>query len=161
MPWFAFFLVFSTGLGRLPGLNGFVGEFLTLAGTFTSKSTALRGVAAAATFGVVLAAVYLLKMLAATIWGPIKHDENRSLRDLSWREKLLLAPLCLLMLWIGVAPEPFLAPSRPALAAVLTSYQSRVAEVPVSAVALRPQAPPSELALGVQPPGPLAAEARQ
>ncbi|MEO8503189.1 MAG: NADH-quinone oxidoreductase subunit M [Acidobacteriota bacterium] len=162
MPWFAFFLVFSTlsSVG-LPGLNGFVGEFLILAGTFTSKSIALRGVAATATFGVVLAAVYLLKMVAATIWGPIKHEENRSLKDLSWREKLLLAPLCLLMLWIGVAPEPFLAPSRPALAAVLTSYQARVTEIPVNTVALRPEAPLSEVALGVQPPGPVAAEARQ
>ena len=121
MPWFAFFLVFSTlaSVG-LPGLNGFVGEFLILIGSFRSG---LRLATTIAAFGVVLAAVYLLKMLAATIWGPITKDENRGLADLDLREKLLLTPLCILMLIIGVWPKPFLDPSLQSLQQTLAVAQ--------------------------------------
>jgi len=130
MPWFAIVLVFSTlaSVG-LPALNGFVGEFLVLVGTFKAG---WRWFASLATFGVVLAAVYLLKMLQETLWGPITKKENESLPDLSAREFLTLAPLCVFMLWIGVAPKPFLEPSRPALAAVLEEYNARLAEPPAT-----------------------------
>ena len=106
MPVFAFFLVWSAlaSVG-LPALNGFVGEFLILVGAYRT----LPRWAVAATFGVVLAAIYLLKMLRQTLWGPIIHEENRHLRDLDWREIAPLAPLALLMLAIGVAPNAFLA----------------------------------------------------
>ncbi len=109
MPVFAFFLVFSTlaSVG-LPALNGFVGEFLILVGSYR----ALGWPAIVATFGVVLAAIYLLKMLQLTLWGPITQDENRHLKDLVGREVAALVPLCILMLWIGVAPDAFLKPSR-------------------------------------------------
>jgi NADH-quinone oxidoreductase subunit M len=121
MPWFAFFLVFSTlaSVG-LPGLNGFVGEFLILVGAYRAG---LIWPTILAAFGVVLAAVYLLKMLAATIWGPITKDENRGLADLDLREKLLLLPLCVFMLWIGVAPKPFLDPSVESLRRLLERSQ--------------------------------------
>jgi len=126
MPWFATVLVFSTlaSVG-LPALNGFVGEFMILVGTFKAG---WRWFAALSTSGVVLAAIYLLKMLQQTIWGPITRKENESVPDLGLREALTLAPLCVLMLWIGVAPKPFLEPSRPALAAVLEDYRARIAE---------------------------------
>ncbi len=126
MPWFATVLVFSTlaSVG-LPALNGFVGEFMILVGTFKAG---WRWFAALSTVGVVLAAIYLLKMLQQTIWGPITREENESVPDLGLREALTLAPLCVLMLWIGVAPKPFLEPSRPALAALLEDYRSRCAE---------------------------------
>jgi NADH-quinone oxidoreductase subunit M len=128
VPWFAFFLVFSTlaSVG-LPGLNGFVGEFLILLGTWSSGH---RLAAALGAFGVILAAVYLLHMLQATLWGPITKEENRTLRDLDAREVASLLPLCILMLWIGVAPRGFLEPSRPALEGVLVAYKSRLAEAP-------------------------------
>jgi NADH-quinone oxidoreductase subunit M len=137
MPVFAFFLVFSTlaSVG-LPLLNGFVGEFLILLGSYRS----LGWPAAVATFGVVLAAIYLLKMLQQTIWGPITKDANRGLTDLSAREIWTLVPLCVFMLWIGVAPNAFLAPSRPALDGLLASYQARLAEAPPAAPAVRPRA---------------------
>jgi NADH-quinone oxidoreductase subunit M len=130
MPWFAFFLVFSAlaSVG-LPGLNGFVGEFLILAGTYRSG---LVGAAVVAAFGVVLAAVYLFKALHESIWGPLTHEENRGLSDLSLREILTLAPLCLLMLAIGVAPNAFLEPSRADLERVLSTYEARLAAPPVS-----------------------------
>ncbi len=135
MPVFAFFLVFSTlaSVG-LPALNGFAGEFLILAGSYR----ALGWPAAVATFGVVLAAIYLFKMLQLTLWGPITKDENRTLKDLSGREVWTLVPLCALMLWIGVAPETFLRPSRAALDGVLQAYQSRVAAPAAEAPVLLP-----------------------
>jgi len=125
MPWFAFFLVFSTlaSVG-LPGLNGFVGEFLILIGSFRELPVA----AAVATFGVVLAAVYLMKLLYRVLWGPLEHEENKSLTDLDLREIVALVPLCALMLWIGFAPQGFLAPSQTALERLHTQYTSRLAQ---------------------------------
>jgi len=138
MPLFAFFLVFATlaSVG-LPALNGFAGEFLILAGSYRT----LGWPAAVATFGIVLAAIYLLKLLQLTLWGPITKDANRTLKDLSAREIWTLVPLCVLMLWIGVVPETFLKPSRAALDGVLTAYQQRMAAPVASAPALlRPAA---------------------
>jgi len=137
MPWFAFFLVFSAlaSVG-LPGLNGFVGEFLILLGSYRT----LGLWAALATLGVVLAAVYLLKMILESLWGPITREENKTLSDLDLREIVTLVPLAVLMFVIGVAPEAFLAPSRPALHQTLAVFQERVATAPVEAAALRPQA---------------------
>jgi len=135
MPVFAFFLVFATlaSVG-LPSLNGFVGEFLILTGSYRT----LGWPVAVATFGVVLAAVYLLKMVQLTIWGPITKEENRGLSDLSLREIAALVPLCILMLWIGVAPNSFLQPSRQALNSVLTDYLQRVEQPEVARATLRP-----------------------
>jgi NADH-quinone oxidoreductase subunit M len=134
MPVFAFFLVFSSlaSVG-LPALNGFVGEFLILSGSYR----ALGWPAAVATFGVVLAAVYLLKMVQLTIWGPITKEENRGLADLSGREIAALVPLCVLMLWIGVAPDTFLRPSRQALQSTLIEYRARAEEPDIARAALR------------------------
>jgi NADH-quinone oxidoreductase subunit M len=125
MPIWAFFLVFSTlaSVG-LPALNGFVGEFLILLGSWSAGWRLAAGLSA---FGVVLAAVYLLRMLQDTIWGPLTKQENRTLKDLGAREIVTLVPLCVLMLWIGVAPRAFLEPSRPALEGLLAAYRARIA----------------------------------
>jgi NADH-quinone oxidoreductase subunit M len=135
IPLFAFFLVFSTlaSVG-LPALNGFAGEFLILVGSFRS----LGWPAAVATFGVVLAAVYLLKMLQLTIWGPLTKEENRTLTDLSWREIAAVVPLCVFMLWIGVAPDRFLAPSLAALDATLTAFKEGAQRPLVAEATLSP-----------------------
>ena len=133
MPWFAFFLVFSAlaSVG-LPGLNGFVGEFLILLGSFRAG---LVWATVAATFGVVLAAVYLFKMLHLTLWGPLDREENQKLSDLDLREILTLAPLAALMLVIGVAPQLFLQPSQKALETVLDEFRRRAAvEAPAEPV---------------------------
>ena len=140
MPVFAFFLVFSSlaSVG-LPALNGFVGEFLILSGSYRT----LGWPAAAATFGVVLAAIYLLKMIQLTIWGPLTKEENRGLKDLNFREIAALVPLCVLMLWIGVAPERFLQPTRQALTGVLADFQGRVEQPEPVQASLRPAVAPS------------------
>jgi NADH-quinone oxidoreductase subunit M len=137
MPLFSFFLVFSAlaSVG-LPSLNGFVGEFMILAGSYRT----LGWPAVVATFGVVLAAVYLLKMVQLTIWGPLTKEENRGLKDLNAREVWALAPLCVLMLWIGVAPQAFLAPSEQALRRVLAEYRQGVERPEVATATLRPAA---------------------
>jgi len=135
MPCFAFFLVFSAlaSVG-LPALNGFVGEFLVLVGSYKAG---LHWVTIIATFGVVLAAVYLLKMLAQSIWGPLTREENRGLKDLSVREIIVLVPLAALMLAIGLMPEIFLKPSRADLRQAVVEYQTRLAEPAPTELRLR------------------------
>jgi NADH-quinone oxidoreductase subunit M len=152
MPLFAFFLIFSSlaSVG-LPALNGFAGEFLILVGSYR----ALGWPAALATFGVVLAAIYLLKLIQRILWGPLTKDENRTLADLDPREIAALVPLCILMLWIGVAPATFLKPSQPALAATLAQYRQRLADPEVRVASLRPPHPAALAA--APPPGSVAA----
>jgi NADH-quinone oxidoreductase subunit M len=134
MPVFAFFLVFSSlaSVG-LPALNGFAGEFLILAGSYR----ALGWPAALATFGVVLAALYLLKLIQKILWGPLSKDENRALLDLSLREVAALVPLCVLMLWIGLVPATFLQPSAQALSSTLADYRQRLSGPEVQQATLR------------------------
>lgn len=128
VPWFAVVFVFTAlaSVG-LPGLNGFVGEFLVLLGTF---ARGYRWFAVLGAAGVILAALYILKMVEETLWGPLRREENRTLPDLSWREAFLMLPLCLAMLWIGLQPKPFLEPSRPALESVLQFCESRTRTIP-------------------------------
>jgi NADH-quinone oxidoreductase subunit M len=93
----------------LPMLNGFVGEFLILLGAFH----AAPGVTAAATFGVVLAAVYLLWMFRRVFFGPVENPENRGLIDLGLREKAVMVAMILPMFWIGIYPDTFLRRLHP------------------------------------------------
>jgi NADH-quinone oxidoreductase subunit M len=105
MPVFAFLfgVVAMSSIG-LPGLNGFVGEFLILAGAFLVSPW----VAAAATFGVVLAAAYLLWAYRRVFFGPVEDPENRSLIDLDWRERFVILAVVVPIVWIGLYPNPFL-----------------------------------------------------
>ena len=91
----------------LPGLNGFVGEFTILLGAFGSKVLNNPWFAALAAIGIILAAVYLLYMFNKMFLGPVDKDENRKLFDLNLREIVTLAPLLILIFWIGLYPSPF------------------------------------------------------
>ena len=104
-----FLFVALSSLG-LPGLNGFVGEFLVLLGTFFSY----RWWVVPAAFGVVLAAIYLLWAYQRVFHGPITAEENRQLTDLNLRELAMLAPIMALIIFIGVYPKPFLDRIEPA-----------------------------------------------
>jgi len=88
----------------LPGLNGFVGEFLVIVGVFQVR--VLWAVLASA--GVILSAVYLLVMVQKTFFGPLDKPANRALRDLGLREVLTLLPLVLIAFGIGFYPRPLL-----------------------------------------------------
>jgi NADH-quinone oxidoreductase subunit M len=100
----AVFLVVTLSSIGLPGLNGFVGEVLILAGTFV-KSPAFAAVAAT---GMILSAVYMLWMYQGVFLGKVTHAATLEMKDLGIREKLLLLPILLVMLWIGVYSAPFL-----------------------------------------------------
>jgi NADH-quinone oxidoreductase subunit M len=97
-------LVTFSSIG-LPGLNGFVGEFLILLGSFTVTP---RWTAFAVT-GVILGAVYMLWMYRRVIFGPLTNPENQKLQDLNGREIIILAPIIALIVLMGVYPQPFLS----------------------------------------------------
>jgi len=125
MPVFALFFVFTvlSSVG-LPGLNGFVGEYMILAGTFqASPFWAVIGVS-----GVVFGAIYLLMATRRVLFGAVTHEENRSLSDLSVREVGLMLPLCVLVVWFGVQPGPFLAKCAPTLDGILERVENARAE---------------------------------
>lgn len=105
MPVYAalFGVVTMSSIG-LPMLNGFVGEFLILLGTFLASP--ITGTIAA--FGVVLAAAYMLWMFRRVMFGPVENPENRSLIDLGLREKFVMAAMIVPIVWIGVYPDFFL-----------------------------------------------------
>ncbi len=103
----------------LPGLNGFVGEFNILLGALGSKVLGSYWFAGFAVLGVILAAVYMLTMYQKTFLGPLDNEENKGLKDLNWREILTLAPLIVLMFWIGLYPKPFFALMHPAVEQLL------------------------------------------
>ncbi|MDP6956941.1 MAG: NADH-quinone oxidoreductase subunit M, partial [Planctomycetota bacterium] len=116
LPGFALFWVVAvlSSVG-LPGLNGFVGEYLILLGAFeASPLWSILGVS-----GVIFGAVYLLTATRRMLFGPITHEENRKLGDLNGREIGLMLPIVVLIFWIGIAPRPFLAKSAPALDAIV------------------------------------------
>jgi NADH-quinone oxidoreductase subunit M len=100
----AFFLITTLSSVGLPGLNGFVGEFLILLGTWRTSQVAT----VLAATGVILGAVYMLWMFQRMMQGPLENPENRKLKDLNVREVVVLLPLVLLMFWIGVFPNTFL-----------------------------------------------------
>jgi NADH-quinone oxidoreductase subunit M len=105
MPVFAaFFLVAMFSSIGLPGLNGFVGEFLILLGAFEAH----RIFAILAAIGIILGAVYMLWMYQRVMYGEITNDANRHLKDMNGREIALMIPIVVLMFWIGIYPNTFL-----------------------------------------------------
>ncbi len=108
----------------LPGLNGFIGEFMILAGSFFSINLGSNAYAIVATSGVVLAAVYLLWMFQRVLLGPLDKDENRTVPDLNKREIASIIPIILFIVWIGVHPNTFLSKSELSIRKVLESVES-------------------------------------
>ena len=123
MPAYAFvFMIFMLASVGLPGTSGFVGEFLILLGTFrvsTLECLSRRRRRCSS------APMYMLYLYRRVIFGTITRDEVRAMLDLSPREKVVFAPLLVLVLWMGIYPEPFLAPIRPTVDALV----ARVATV--------------------------------
>jgi len=116
MPVFAlFFTIAVLSSVGLPGLNGFVGEYLILLGSFQSEPW----LAVLAVTGVIFGAVYLLMATRRLLYGPVIHAENRSLADLGPREVALMLPIVALVAWMGVAPNVFLARSAGSIGALV------------------------------------------
>jgi len=104
----------------LPGLNGFVGEFKILLGSYLS----LPVFAIIAAFGVVLAAIYLLWAYERMFTGPVTDAKNAKLLDLDVREKLILAPIIVLIVFLGVYPKPALDRIEPSVDAILDRIEN-------------------------------------
>ncbi|OGK80804.1 MAG: NADH dehydrogenase [Candidatus Rokubacteria bacterium GWA2_70_23] len=117
-----FLIVTLSSLG-LPGLNGFVGEFLILVGAFQWN----WAVAALATTGIIFAAVYMLWMYQRVVFGEVTREENRRLPDLSAREWVVLLPVLLFIVWIGVYPAPFTGVTETSVQALLAQVQAKAA----------------------------------
>ena len=91
----------------LPGLNGFVGEFTILLGAFGSQALGSYFYSIFAALGVILAAIYMLRMFQKMFLGTVSNEKNALLQDLNWREIVVLVPLLILIFWIGLYPSPF------------------------------------------------------
>ncbi len=106
MPVFAvFFLIMTLSSIGLPGLNGFVGEFLILVGVF--KTNVLYAVLA--TTGVILSACYMLWMFQRVMFNKLTNPANKKLKDINMREWAILLPITILVFWIGIYPKPILS----------------------------------------------------
>ena len=91
----------------LPGLNGFVGEFAILLGAFGSQVLGSYAYSIFAASGVILAAIYMLWMFQKMFLGSVNNPKNATLKDMNWRETVVLIPLVVLIFWIGLYPSPF------------------------------------------------------
>ena len=117
-----FMVVMLSSIG-LPGLNGFVGEFLVLIGTFVTR----RWFAVVAAAGVILAAIYLLWAYQRVFHGA-PDEANASIPDMTWRERATMAPLVLLIVLLGVYPKPVLDRINPSVDRLLDHVEQRTGE---------------------------------
>ncbi len=115
----AVFMLFTMANVGLPGTSGFVGEFLTLLGTFRVNIT----VAALATIGVILSACYALWLYRKLIFGKLEKPSLANITDMGWREIAIFAPLIVLTLLLGFYPKPVLDMSAASVTALLDNYQ--------------------------------------
>jgi NADH-quinone oxidoreductase subunit M len=123
MPAYAMvFMVFTLANVGLPGTSGFIGEFLTLLGTFRVNVV----VATLATLGVILSACYALWLYRKVIFGKLEKPNLAAITDMSWREAAVFAPLIVLTLLLGVYPKPILDVSAASVTALLENYQNAI-----------------------------------
>ncbi len=121
MPRYAFtFMFFTLASVGLPGLSGFVGEFLVLVGTFKANTW----VAFLATTGIILGAAYALWLYRKIIFGELTKDSLKGILDMNRREIALFLPLILITLWMGIYPSSFLDPMAPAVDKLIGDYQA-------------------------------------
>jgi NADH-quinone oxidoreductase subunit M len=115
----AFYLFICFASAGLPMLNGFVGEFLILIGTFLRHATW----ASWAALGVIFSAVYLLWSYQRVFFGPVTQERNRTLADASLRERGLLAVLAVMILWMGIGSSSFTRRIEPSVTYLLETMQ--------------------------------------
>lgn len=132
----AVFVIVTLSSVGLPGLNGFVGEFLVLLGAFGANRLA----AVLAATGVVLGAIYMLWLVRRFLFGPVVHEENRRLKDMSWREGIVLVPILAFIVYLGLQPGPFLSRMEPSLEATLGTLRPAIER---AARADQPESEPS------------------
>ena len=136
MPVYAtFFMIATLASVGLPGMAGFIGEFLILFGTFGSETLPhARLMVVLAATGVVLGAIYMLWMYQRVFFGKLSNEKNKGLPDLSLREIAVLLPIVIFMFWLGVRPGLILDRIETSVATVLA---------PLNGGALTPEEDPS------------------
>jgi NADH-quinone oxidoreductase subunit M len=131
MPLYALvFMVFTMANVGLPGTSGFVGEFMTLIGTFKVSIPT----ATIATLGVILSAAYALWLYRKVIFGALVKPSLMTIKDLTFRESLTLMPLVALTLLFGVWPKPVLDMSAASVQQLVNNYNSAVTAVKAAAL---------------------------
>ena len=121
MPRYAFtFMFFTLASVGLPGLSGFVGEFLVLLGAFKANTW----VAFLAATGLILGAVYALWLYRKIVFGELTKTSLKGILDMNKREIAVFLPLVLLTLWMGIYPNSFLDPMAPAVDKLVGDYQA-------------------------------------
>ena len=126
MPVYAFaFMVFTLANVGLPGTSGFVGEFLTLLGTFRVNNW----VATLATLGTILSAAYALWLYRKVIFGRLTKPSLFNIKDIGWREMVVLAPLVILTIVFGIYPKPVLDMSATSVTQLIDNFQHAVSSV--------------------------------
>jgi NADH-quinone oxidoreductase subunit M len=115
-----FMVVMLSSIG-LPGLNGFVGEFLILLGTYLSVKIAVYF----AVTGLILSALYMMWAYERVMWGPLKKAVNATISDLTPREIAVMVPLMALMLFMGLYPKPLLDRLAPSVDALILRVHTR------------------------------------
>ncbi|MDI3471615.1 MAG: NADH-ubiquinone oxidoreductase chain M [Pseudolabrys sp.] len=123
MPLYAFvFMLFTMANVGLPGTSGFVGEFLTLIGTFRINT----GVAFLATLGIILSACYALWLYRKVVFGALTKPSLMSIKDIGLREAVIFVPLVVLTILLGVAPKPVLDVSSASVAQLIDGYNHAI-----------------------------------
>jgi len=130
----AVFMIFTMANVGLPGTSGFVGEFLTLLGAFEVNTW----VAALAATGVILSACYALWLYRRVIFGEITNPALKLIKDLSWREVAVMAPLILLTIYFGFHPNPVLDVTTTSVEALMADFKANVAAAEQARLALVP-----------------------
>jgi NADH-quinone oxidoreductase subunit M len=126
MPIYAFaFMVFTLANVGLPGTSGFIGEFLTLLGTFRINNW----VATLATLGTILSAAYALWLYRKVIFGKLEKPSLFDIKDVGWREMVILAPLVILTIVFGVYPKPVLDVSATSVTQLIDNFHHAIASV--------------------------------
>jgi NADH-quinone oxidoreductase subunit M len=121
MPRYAFvFMFFTLASVGLPGLSGFVGEFLVLLGAFKANTW----VAFLAATGLILGAAYALWLYRKIVFGQLTKDSLKAIMDMNRREIAVFLPLVLITLWMGVYPNSFLDPMAPAVDKLIGDYNA-------------------------------------
>ena len=113
------FMIFMLGSVGLPGTSGFIGEFLVIVGAFNYSSIVVIGAAT----GIVLSAVYMLYLYKRIIFGVITNDKLIGILDLDIREKIILIPLAIAVIFIGIFPNIFIEPMRLPLESIINNYE--------------------------------------
>jgi NADH-quinone oxidoreductase subunit M len=127
MPFYAFlFLFFTMGNVGLPGVSGFVGEFLTMAGAFKVNSW----IAFFAAFGVILSAAYALRLFRQVMYGDLSKSNLMAIEDVTTREWVILVSLLVFALFLGVYPKPALDVFAPSVDILLGNYEAAVSAAP-------------------------------